>query len=92
MEYRLLSTDLLLSEIGSVIANAVDNGRDQLNQNETEFIIGITKRMVKECKIHLAHIPNLLPEEIPEEIVEQILKETPTASTEITWENREVYY
>ncbi len=92
MEYRLLSTDLLLSEIGSVIANAVDNGRDQLNQNETEFIIRITKRMVKECRIHLAHIPNLLPEEIPEEIVEEILKETPTASTEFTWKNREVSY
>jgi len=88
MEYRLLSTDLLLSEIGSVIANAVDNGRDQLNQNETEFIIRITKRMVKECRIHLAHIPNLLPEEIPEEIVEEILKETPIASTEFTWESR----
>jgi len=48
--------------------------------------------MVKECKIHLAHIPNLLPEEIPEEIVEQILKEMPTASTKVTWENREVDY
>ena len=92
MEYRLLSTDVLLSEIGSVIANAVDNGRDQLNQNETEFIIRITKRMVKECRIHLAHIPNLLPEEVPEEIVEEILKETPIASTKRTWENREVYY
>jgi len=92
MEYRLLSTDLLLSEIGSVIANAVENGQDQLDQNDTEFIIGITKRMVKECRIHLAHIPNLLPEEIPEEIVEEILKETPTASTEFTWKKREVYY
>jgi len=88
MEYRLLSTDVLLSEIGSVIANAVENGQDQLNQNDTEFIIRITKRMVKECRIHLAHIPNLLPEEIPEEIVEEILKETPIASTEFTWESR----
>ncbi len=92
MEYRLLSTDVLLSEIGSVIADAVENGQDQLNQNETEFIIRITKRMVKECKIHLANIPNLLPEEIPEEIVEQVLKETPTASTEFTLENIEVDY
>ena len=92
MEYRLLSTDVLLSEIGSVIANAVENGQDQLNQNDTEFIIGITKRMVKECRIHLAHIPNLLPEEIPEEIVEEVLKETPTASTKFTWKNREVSY
>ncbi len=74
MEYRLLSTDLLLSEIGSVIANAVDIGQDQLNQNETEIIIRITKRIVNECKIQLADIPSLLPEEIPEEIVEQILK------------------
>ncbi len=92
MEYRLLSTDLLLSEIGSVIANAVDNGQDQLNQNETEFIIRITKRMVKECRIHLSHIPNLLPEEIPEEIAEWIIKETPIASTDLTWKNREVDY
>ena len=92
MEYRLLSTDVLLSEIGSVIANAVENGQDQLNQNDTEFIIRITKRMVKECRIHLAHIPNLLPEEVPEEIVEEILKETPITSTERTWENREVCY
>jgi len=92
MEYRLLSTDVLLSEIGSVIANAVENGQDQLNQNDTEFIIRITKRMVKECRIHLAHIPNLLPEEVPEEIVEEVLKETPTASTEFTWKNREMSY
>ncbi len=92
MEYRLLSTDVLLSEIGSVIADAVENGQDQLNQNETEFIIRITKRMVKECKIHLANIPNLLPEEIPEEIVEEVLKEAPTAFTEFTLENIEVDY
>jgi len=92
MEYRLLSTDVFLSEIGSVIANAVENGQDQLDQNDTEFIIGITKRMVKECRIHLSHIPNLLPEEIPEEIVEEILKETPIASIEGTWENREMSF
>ncbi len=47
MEYRLLSTDLLLSEIGSVIANAVENGQDQLDQNDTEFIIRITKKYKK---------------------------------------------
>ncbi len=86
MEYRLLSTDVLLSEIGSVIANAVDGGRDQLNQNEMEFIVRITKRMVKECKMHVAQIAHLLPEEVPEEVIEQVLKEKSTCSKTL-WEN-----
>ncbi len=75
MQCKLVSTDTILSEINAVIGHAAENGRDELNAEEIEYIRRITKRMVKERKIQLGEIALLLPEEIPEEIVVQILKE-----------------
>ena len=75
MECELVSTDTILSEINAVIGHAAENGRDELNAEEIEYIRRITKRMVKERKVQLGEIALLLPEEIPEEIVVQILKE-----------------
>ncbi len=75
MQCNLVSTDTILSEINAVIGHAAENGRDELNAEEIEYITRITKRMVKERKIQLGEIALLMPEEIPEEIVVQILKE-----------------
>jgi len=75
MQCNLVSTDTILSEINAVIGHAAENGRDELNAEEIEYIRRITKRMVKERKIQLGEIALLMPEEIPEEIVVQILKE-----------------
>ncbi len=74
MQCNLVSTDTILSEINAVIGHAAENGRDELNAEEIEYITRITKRMVKERKIQLGEIALLMPEEIPEEIVVQILK------------------
>ncbi len=75
MQCKLVSTDTILSEINAVIGHAAENGRDELNAEEIEYIRRITKRMVKERKVQLGEIALLMPEEIPEEIVVQILKE-----------------
>ncbi len=75
MQCNLVSTDTILSEINAVIGHAAENGRDELNAEEIEYIRRITKRMVKERKIQLGEIALLMPEEIPQEIVVQILKE-----------------
>ncbi len=74
MECKLVSFDTILSEINAVIGHSVENGRDELNAEEIEYITRITKRMVKETKMQLSEIAYLMPEEIPEEIVAQILK------------------
>jgi len=74
MECKLVSTDTILIEINAVIGHAVENGHDELNAEEIEYITRITKRMVKETKMQLGEIALLMPEEIPEEIVVQILK------------------
>ncbi len=50
MEYKLLGTDSLLKEIAGVVVQAADDGRDKLNNDEQEYVIKMTKRMVKEYK------------------------------------------
>ncbi len=50
MEYKLLETDSLLKEIAGVVVQAADDGRDKLNNDEQEYVIKMTKRMVKEYK------------------------------------------
>ncbi len=74
MQCKLASTDTILSEINAVIGHAAENGHDELNAEEIEYIRRITKRMIKEKKMKLGEIVHLLPEEIPQEIVVRILK------------------
>ena len=50
MEYKLIGTDSLLKEIAGVVVQAVDDGREKLNNDEQEHVIKMTKRMVKEYK------------------------------------------
>ena len=50
MEYKLVGTDSLLKEIAGVVVQAADDGREKLNDEEQEFVIKMTKRMVKEYK------------------------------------------
>ena len=50
MEYKLLGTDSLLKEIAGVVAQAADDGRVKLSDDEQEHVIKMTKRMVKEYK------------------------------------------
>ncbi len=75
MEYKLLGTDSLLKEIAGVVVQAADQGRDELNWEEIEFIKKYANRLVKEANMELADVAYLLPEEIPQETVVQILKE-----------------
>jgi hypothetical protein len=74
MKCKLVSTDSILGEINAVIGHAAENGREELNAEEIEFIKRITKRMVKETKMQLGEISLLMPEEIPVETIVQILK------------------
>jgi len=64
MEYGVVGTDPLLIEIGAVVMHLVDEGRSELNAEETEYITRITKRMVKETKMQLGEIAHLLPDPI----------------------------
>ncbi len=50
MAYSLIHSDSWLGEILAVVKHAVDEGRDKLNENEIEFVVSMTKRMVKEYK------------------------------------------
>ena len=50
MSYSLIHNDSLLGEILAVVEHAVDDGRDKLNESEIEFVVSMTKRMVKEYK------------------------------------------
>jgi len=68
------SIDSLLSEIYAVFGHAAESGREDLNEEEIEYITRITSRMIKETKMQLSQIALILPEEIPEEIVVRILK------------------
>jgi len=74
MKCKLVSTDSILSEINAVIGHAAENGREELNAEEIEYISGITNRMVKETKMQIGEIALLLPEEIPQETIVRILK------------------
>jgi len=50
MAYSLIHDDSLLGEILAVVEHAVDDGRNKLNENEIEFVVSMTKRMVNEYK------------------------------------------
>jgi len=50
MAYTLIQNDSLLGEILTVVKHAVEDGHDKLNESEIEFVVSITKRMVKEYK------------------------------------------
>ena len=50
MAYSLIHNDSLLGEILAVVQHAVDDGRNKLNENEIEFVVSMTKRMVNEYK------------------------------------------
>ncbi len=68
------SIDSLLSEIYAVFGHAAESGREDLNEEEIEYVSRITSRMIKETKMQLSQIALILPEEIPQEIVVRILK------------------
>jgi len=72
---RPINTHSLLQEIGFVVSEAAAEGRDELNAKEIEFVKRISQGLVNECKIQLAVIPHLLPEELSEETVNQVLEE-----------------
>ena len=72
---RPMTSHSLLQEIGFVVSEAASQGRDELNAKEIEFVKRISQGLVNECKIQLAVIPHLLPEEISEETVNQVLEE-----------------
>ncbi len=74
MQSNLGSIDSLLREIYEVFGHAAESGREDLNEEEIEYITRITTRMIKEKKMKLNEIVHLLPEEIPQEIVVRILK------------------
>ncbi len=74
MQSNLGSIDSLLREIYEVFGHAAESGREDLNEEEIEYITRITTRMIKEKKMQLCEIEHLLPEEIPQEIVVRILK------------------
>ena len=68
------SVDSLLGEIYAVFGHAAENGREELNAEEIEYITRITQRMVKETKMQIAEIALIMPEEMPQEIVVQIIR------------------
>jgi hypothetical protein len=74
MECQVFGADSLLVEIGAVVMHVVDENRNELSNEEIKYIIGITRRMLKETKMQLGEIAHLLPEEIPQETVDRILR------------------
>jgi len=69
MQSNLGSIDSLLREIYEVFGHAAESGREDLNEEEIEYITRITTRMIKEKKMKLNEIAHLLPEEIPQAVV-----------------------
>ncbi len=57
MKYHLINNDSFFREIISVVEHAVEEGRNDLNEKEIEFVIGMTKHMVKEYKEQLEVVP-----------------------------------
>ncbi len=57
MAYSLIHNDSMLGEILAVVKHAVDDGRDKLDENEIEFVVNMTKRMVKEYEGQFNVIP-----------------------------------
>ena len=76
MEILHLGIDFFMKEIGGIVAQAAEQGRDDLNWEEIEFIKKFANRLVKEANMELAAVAYLLPEEIPQETVVQILNGT----------------
>ncbi len=76
LEILHLGIDFFMKEIGGIVAQAAEQGRDDLNWEEIEFIKKFANRLVKEANMELAAVAYLLPEEIPQETVIQILKGT----------------
>jgi len=74
LETLHLGIDFFMKEIGGIVAQAADQGRDELNWEEIEFIKKFANRLVKKANMELADVAYLLPEEIPQETVVQILK------------------
>ncbi len=74
METLHFGIDFFMKEIGGIVAQAADQGRDELNWEEIEFIKKFANRLVKEANMELADVAYLLPEEIPQETVVLILK------------------
>ena len=56
MKYQLINNDSLLREILSVVEHAVEEGRNELNDKEIEFVERMTRRMIKEYKKQLSEI------------------------------------
>ncbi len=75
LETLHLGIDFFMKEIGGIVAQAADQGRDELNWEEIEFIKKYSNRFVKEANMELADVAYLLPEVIPQETVVQILKD-----------------
>ena len=75
LETLHLGIDFFMKEIGGIVTQATEQGRDELNWEEIEFIKKFANRLVKEANMELADVAYLLPEEIPQETVVQILKE-----------------
>jgi len=76
LETLHLGIDFFIKEIGGIVAQAADQGRDELNWEEIVFIKKFANRLVKEANMELADVAYLLPEEIPQETVIQILTVT----------------
>ncbi len=55
-EYKRFGTDSLLTDIAGVVAQAADDGRVKLNNDEQDHVIKMTKRMVKEYKKQLFEV------------------------------------
>ncbi len=71
-----LGIDFFMKEIGGIVTQAADQGRDELNWEEVEYVKKFANRLVKEANMELAAVAYLLPEEIPQETVIQILNGT----------------
>ncbi len=76
LETLHLGIDFFMKEIAGVVVQAAEQGRDELNWEEIEFIKKYANRLVKEANVELADVSYLLPEEIPQETVIHILKGT----------------
>jgi len=73
LETLHLGIDFFMKEIGGIVTQAADQGRDELNWEEIVYIKKFANRLVKEANMELADVAYLLPEEIPQETVVQIL-------------------
>jgi len=54
LEILHLGIDFFMKEIGGIVAQAAEQGRDDLNWEEIEFIKKFANRLVKEANMELA--------------------------------------